>query len=273
MLSMLRVYCFLCYWIILNIAYILSVYSSLNTGTTSSLKILWPLWTHKLSLALAHTTHSHNIIILQCIHFHHVFESFIYTSSEYFETKFESKFCCVSVFLKNWILIISLTMYFECLFSEEVYFPENYCLASTLRAVGYPECKMFTFSPFYNSVSPCAFLSLPVFHANSWWFCNPVASLLCCLFPPDLFILPLILGLCGARLRQVSSLVFEWVRCSSPLSEECSAISGTCCQWADYVVALMRLIAHLLLFKLTGAALKGKQCYCVYFCCCIQCFL
>lgn len=61
---------------------------------------------------------------------------------------------------------------------------------------------------------------------------------------------PLILGFCGARLRQVNSLVFKWVRCLSLLSAECLAIYGTCCQWTGYTVALMRLIARLLLFVL-----------------------
>lgn len=108
------------------------------------------------------------------------------------------------------------------------------------------------FYPFGLLLPPC---SLSVFQPNSWWFSNPLvspfaSSKLQLPLPliPDLFILPLILGFRGARLRQVNSLVFKWVRCLSLLSAECSAIYGTCCQWTGDAVALMRLIAYLLLF-------------------------
>lgn len=107
---------------------------------------------------------------------------------------------------------------------------------------------------FYPFCLPPLF-SLSVFQPNSWWFPKSFSFSLCylkaaeLLLPliPDLFILPVIVGFCGARLRQVNSLEFKWVRCLSLLSAECLAIYGTCCQWTSYVVALMRLIAHLLL--------------------------
>lgn len=82
------------------------------------------------------------------------------------------------------------------------------------------------------------------------FLCLPKAVAVPQLLIPDLFVLPLILGFCEARWRQVNSLVFKWVRCLSLLSAECLSVYRTCCQWSGDATALMRLAALQLLLVL-----------------------